>query len=434
MTNRIKISAILILLLFATSLNAVAQAKEGEELDKIIAVVGNDIILESELNSQLLMFAQQDTSLNPTDPVVRQRVLDMLINEKLVVQKAIEDSIEVTDEEIKAQWEQQLDQYVKYYGSIKRIEDIYGMSIDRMQYEYRDEIRKHLLSQKIKMQKFGEVNVTEREVKEFYNKFKDSLPEIPKQVELYHIVKYIKPNENVKKETYELALRVRDSILNGGDFADFAARYSADPGTKDAGGDLGWIKKGKLFPEFEKAAINLSEGQISKPTETPFGYHLIEKLGLNKDSIHVRHILFKFTQSDADKKQTIQFLKDLKQKIEGGKSFEEMAKKYSEETETSGSGGFLGKYPVDNMPPALAQIINSMKVGEISDPLSYGNEPKPAYHIIWKKAVIPAHTASLEDDYKQLEQLAKNYKQGNLYQKWVEELRKTMYWEIKDSN
>ena len=431
MFNRLKIPAIIVLMMLSVSLNAVSQAKEGDELDKIIAVVGNDIILESELNSQLMMFAQQDTSLNPNDPVARKRVLDMLINEKLVVMKAIEDSIEVSDEEIKAQWEQQLDQYVKYYGSIKRIEDIYGMSIDRMRYEYRDEIRKHLLSQKIKMQKFGKVDVTEREVKEFYEQFKDSLPEIPKQVELYHIVKYIKPSENVKEEVYQLALRVRDSILNGGNFADFAKRYSADPGTKDEGGDLGWIKKGKLFPEFEKAAINLAEGQISKPTETPFGYHLIENLGLNKDSIHARHILFKFKQSDADTKKTIEFLKNLKQKIEGGEPFEEMAKQYSEEIETKGTGGFLGKYPVDNMPPALAKIINSMKVGDISDPLSYGNEPKPAYHIIWKKALIPAHTASIKEDYQELEQLAKNYKQGKLYQKWVEGLRKTMYWEIK---
>jgi peptidyl-prolyl cis-trans isomerase SurA len=418
-------------LLFFTALSLFAQPKEGEEIDKIIAVVGNDIILQSELNAQLLMFAQQDKSLNPNDPEAQKRVLDMLINEKLVTMKAIEDSIEVTDEEIKAQWEQQLNEYVKYYGSIKRIEDIYGMSIDRMEYEFREEIRKHLLSQKIKMQKFGDVQVTQREIEQFYEMFKDSLPEIPAQVELYHIVKYIKPSESVKEDVYQLALRVRDSLLNESDFADFAKRYSGDPGTQNDEGDLGWIKKGKLFPEFEKVAINLTEGQISKPTETPFGYHLIQTLGVNKDSIHARHILFKFTQSNKDKQEAIDFLKNIREKILEGESFEEMAKLYSDETDTKGVGGLIGKFPLDRIPPSLSKIINDMKIGEITEPLSYGNEPKPAYHILWKKALIPAHTASIEQDYKQLEQMTKTYKQSQLYQAWVEELRKTMYWEIK---
>ena len=431
MIKSFKILPAMLLIMFTLSLSVFAQPKEGEEIDKIIAIVGNDIILQSELNAQLLMFAQQDHSLNPNDPEAQKRVLDMLINEKLVTMKAIEDSIEVTDEEIKAQWEQQLNEYVKYYGSIKRIEDIYGMSIDRMEYEFRDEIRKHLLSQKIKMQKFGEVQVTQREIEQFYEMFKDSLPEIPAQVELYHIVKFIKPSENVKEEVYQLALSVRDSILNGGDFADFAKRYSGDPGTQAEGGDLGWIKKGKLFPEFEKVAIDLTEGQISKPTETPFGYHLIQTLGVNKDSIHARHILFKLTQSEKDKQDAIDFLKNIKEKIEQGESFEEMAKLYSDEADTKGVGGLIGKFPLDRIPPSLGKIINDMKVGEISDPLSYGSDPKPSYHIIWKKALIPAHTASIEQDYKQLEQMTKTYKQSQLYQAWVEELRKTMYWEIK---
>jgi len=431
MIKSFKILPAMLLIMFTLSLSVFTQPKEGEEIDKIIAIVGNDIILQSELNAQLLMFAQQDHSLNPNDPEAQKRVLDMLINEKLVTMKAIEDSIEVTDEEIKAQWEQQLNEYVKYYGSVKRIEDIYGMSIDRMEYEFRDEIRKHLLSQKIKMQKFGEVQVTQREIEQFYEMFKDSLPEIPAQVELYHIVKFIKPSENVKEEVYQLALSVRDSILNGGDFADFAKRYSGDPGTQAEGGDLGWIKKGKLFPEFEKVAIDLTEGQISKPTETPFGYHLIQTLGVNKDSIHARHILFKLTQSEKDKQDAIDFLKNIKEKIEQGESFEEMAKLYSDEADTKGVGGLIGKFPLDRIPPSLGKIINDMKIGEISDPLSYGSDPKPSYHIIWKKALIPAHTASIEQDYKQLEQMTKTYKQSQLYQAWVEELRKTMYWEIK---
>jgi len=424
--------SIIIFFLFASSFVALSQLKEGEEIDRIIAVVGNDIIMMSELNAQVMMFAQQDPSLDPNDPAAKERVLDMLINEKLVTMKAIEDSIQVTDEEIEAQWEQQLNEYIRYYGSVKRIEDIYGMSLDRMKYEFRDEIKKHLLSQKIKMIKFGDVKVTQREVEEFYETYKDSLPEVPAQIELYHIVKNINPHESTKENTYKLAEKVRDSILAGGSFADFAEKYSGDPGTQSEGGDLGWIKKGKLFPEFEKVAIDLTEGQISTPTETPFGYHLIETLGLNKDSIHARHILFKFNQSEEDKQTAIDTLNEIKKRIAAGEIFEDLARIYSDESDSKGLGGFIGKFPLDNIPPSLAEVINAMEVGEISEPISYGSDPKPSFHIIYKKSLIPAHKASIKEDYKQLENLAKGYKQSNIYQAWVQELREKMYWEIKD--
>ena len=212
----------LLFLSFVTVLLTVAmqsQPKEGEAIDKIIAIVGNDIVMQSDLNAQLQMLSQQDKTMDPNDPTVIAKVLDLLINEKLVVMKAIEDSITTTDEEIKQQWEQRLGQYVQYYGSIKRIEDIYGMSIDRIQYEFRDEIRKHILSQKIKMQRFSDVKVTQREVEEFFTSYRDSIPNVPEQVEIYHIVKFIEPKQTAKKEIFELAIKVRDSLVKGGDLS-----------------------------------------------------------------------------------------------------------------------------------------------------------------------------------------------------------------------
>ena len=292
------------------SSKAYCQVAEGEVIDKIIAIVGNEVIMMSELNSQILLFAGQDPTLKPDDPETKRKVLEALINEKLVITKAIEDSIQVTDDEIKQQWEYQLSEFVKYYGSVKRIEDIYGMSIDRIQYEFRDEIRKHILSQKIKQVKFSEMKVTQREVDEFYAKYIDSLPNVPAQVELYHIVKYIEPKQTEKKSIYDLAMRVRDTLLKGGNFGDFAKRYSGDPGTMGSGGELGWFQKGKLFPEFEKAAQELEINQISLPVETPFGYHLIQTLAKTNDSLNTRHILFKFGETDDDKSTVINSLKD----------------------------------------------------------------------------------------------------------------------------
>jgi len=411
---------------------AYAQPAEGEVLDKIIAIVGNEVIMMSELNSQIMIFAQQDPTIKPDDPETKKRVLDALINEKLVITKAIEDSINVTDDEIKQQWEYQLKEFVTYYGSVKRIEDIYGMSIDRIQYEFRDEIRKHILSQKIKQVKFSDLKVTQREVDEFYNKFIDSLPNVPAQVELYHIVKYIEPKQTEKKTIFDLAMKVRDSLIKGGVFADFAKKYSGDPGTMGAGGELGWFQKGKLFPEFEKAAQELEINQISLPIETPFGYHLIQTLAKTNDSLNTRHILFKFGETEEDKSGVITSLKDLKQRVETGTAFETLAHEYSEETETKGFGGLIGKFPLTNIPPALKETIDGMKEGGISDPLPYGSTPKQSFHILWKKKIYPEHKANLKEDYKQLEQFAVQYKQTKLFADWVDSLRKTMYWEIKE--
>lgn len=426
------LSFILIIGIFATAPSKAQQLNEGEVIDKIIAIVGNEPIMLSELNSQLMIFQQQDPKLNINDPATKQKVLDAIINEKLVITKANEDSLTATDEEIKQQWEYQLNEFVKYYGSIKRIEDIYSMSIDRIQYEFRDEIKKHIISQKIKQLKFGEIKANQREVEEFFVLYKDSLPVVPAQIELYHIVKNIEPQIKEKKHIFDLAVRVRDSLMKGADFADFAKRYSADPGTVNSGGELGWFEKGKLFPEFEKAAQDLEINQISMPVETPFGYHIIQTLNKNKDSLFTKHILFKFGQTDDDKTAVVSFLKDIKQRAETGTPFENLAKDLSDETETRGFGGLIGKFPLSNIPPALKETVDAMKEGEISDPLPYASVPKVSYHVIYKKQIIPEHKATIKDDYKQLEQLATQYKQAKLYQDWMEQLRKTMYWEVKE--
>lgn len=414
-----------------TTMALQSQPKEGEAIDKVIAVVGNDIVMQSELNGQLQALAQQDKSMNPDDPAVIAKVLDLLINEKLVVIKAMEDSITATDEEIKQQWEQQLSKYVEIYGSIKRIEDIYGMSIDRIQYDLRDEIRKHILSMKIKQMRFSDIKVTQREVQEFYTTYKDSLPNVPEQVEIYHIVKFIEPKQTAKKEIFELAIRVRDSLLKGGDFGAFAARYSGDPGTATAGGELGWIAKGRLFAEYEKAALDQEKNQISVPIETPFGFHLIQTIDKNKDSLLTRHILFKFGQSEDDRKTVIDTLNSIRARVEKGASFEDLAKQYTDEEETKGFGGFIGKFPISNVPASLKEVLGALKEGGISDPLPYGADPKPSFHIVYKKKLIPEHKATIADDYKQLEMLAQSFKQNKVYLEWVEDLRKTIYWEIK---
>ncbi len=411
-----------------------AQMQEGETLDKIAAVVGKEIILKSDIDSYVAVAIQQDPSISKDSERLRKEILNNLINENLVVTKAIEDSVEVSDEEVEQRLELLIQQGIRRYGSEKRLEDVYGMSIERLRYEYRDIVRKQLLAETLKRQKFANIKVTPAEVKEFYEEYKDSLPPVPPQVELYHIVRNVETDSSTKMETFKLAKRVRDSIVAGADFGEMAKKYSDDTGTKSDGGELGWVEKGKLFPEFEKAAFQLQENEISLPVETPFGFHIIQTLKKEENRIKTRHILFKLGQSGTDRDEAKEFLLDLKEKVlKEGESFEKLAREFSDDKETKGFGGLIGKMTMSELPAETQKIVKELPEGGISDPMPYNADPtKPAYHILYKKEFIPQHEPNLDEDYKRLEQFAMNKKQNQLYQEWIQELRAELFWEIKE--
>ena len=425
--------AFFLIALFMFPFSALSQIEEGQTIDKIVAVVGNEIITQSDIEGSVAMLSQQDPSLDPNDPETKKQVLDALINDKLIVMKAKEDSVVVTEEEIEQRMQFELNKLIQYYGSKTRLENVYGLSIEQLKSEIRSQIENKLLAEKLTQQKFMDIKVTPREVEEFYEEYKDSIPQIPDQVEIYHIVKTVEPDIGAKEDVFNLAKSVRDSILAGGDFAEFAARYSDDQQTAGSGGELPWFSRGKLYREFEEAAFALGKGEISMPVETPFGFHLIQTLGKTEDSVHTRHILFKVGGTSTDDDKAKEFLAELKQKAEDGeKSFEELAKAYSDEKETKGFGGKLGKFTINQIPKSIKSVIMELPEGGISDPMIYQTTPKKSFHIIYKKAFIESHEPSLEDDYKELEAMAQNFKQRRLYNEWIEELRDKMYWEIKE--
>ncbi len=430
-----RILVLFVLFLSFWSSTGLAQTPEdGDTLDKIAAIVGNEIIMQSEVKTQVLMMAQQNPSIDLEDKEIFDKVLDELIAQKLLITKALEDSVVVTDDEVEQRWDYFLQSVISQYGSEKRVEQVYQMSIGSIKNEYSDQIRKSLLAQKLSQQKFMDVKVTPREVEEFYNEYKDSLPQVPAKIEVCHIVKNVTASNNAKDEALKKAKLIRDSILTGQvTFEDMAIRHSDDPGTKDEGGDLGWFDKGKLVPEFEKAAFQLQEGQISLPIETPFGYHLIQTIEKKPEAINTRHILIKIDESTDDRDAAIQFLQGLKKEVvENGKDFGKLAKQFSDDKDTRGFGGLIGAVGMDELPPTLASTLKNMKVGEVSDPAPYMADPsKQAYHIVLKRKVIDAHKADLQIDFKELEQRAKIKKQMEMQAKWIQQLKKEIYWEKK---
>ncbi|HBB26695.1 MAG TPA: parvulin peptidyl-prolyl isomerase [Bacteroidetes bacterium] len=422
------------ILLFALLLLAGGVAVPAQDaMEGIVAVVGREIILQSDITGQVEAMAQRDPRINRKDPDLRKAILDQMINEKLVLTKAQEDTtIEITDEDISSRMDYQIQMLVQQFGSEKRIEDVYGMSISKIKKDFREEIRKRLYVERIQQKMFTDIKVSRTDVETFYARYKDSIPPVPERVDLYHIVKYVKASDEDNKQAQQLAVRIRDSIVAGGSFSDFARRHSGDVASAANGGDLGTVDKGKFVPTFEAAAFALEPNEISQPVESPFGWHIIQLIAKTSTSITSRHILIKVGQSDKDRKVAQDDLLALKARVAAGEDFEELARKTSDERETQGFGGAMGLVELERLPGEMRGIITSLPDGGVSDPLPYAADPtKPGYHILYRKRLIAAHAPTVASDYKQLEQLALMEKRQRLEREWIDDLRKKLYWEVR---
>jgi peptidyl-prolyl cis-trans isomerase SurA len=356
-----------------------------------------------------------------------------MIEEKLVQAQAQLDSITVSDDEVEQRIDYQINAFVQQYGSIANIEKMYGMSIDRIKRELRDDVRKSLMSQRLQEKNFGKVEATKREVEEFFDTYKDSIGVIPEKVSLFHIFENPKASEKLKKKFRDKALALLDSLKAGKDFAELAKKYSDDPGSASQGGDLGFVKKGVFYPEFEAAAFKLNIGEISGVVESPVGFHIIQLLDRRGESIHTRHILVKIKADEDADLQTIEFLTAIRDSIvKGFGTFQDYAKKYSEDKDTAPFGGELGTFYINQLDKNLLDAIGKLKPGDISFPkrLEYG-QGTYGYHIVWLKSRTPQHKADLTEDYTEIKKLADENKKQKEYQAWIAELKNKNYWEVR---
>lgn len=414
---------ILMLLLFVVPVS-------GQVLDRIVAVVDNDLILESELNAQLQFFIFNN-KLDPNTPGLKEQVLQSMINEKLIVAKAIEDSVVVSDDEVQQQLDATIQQRVAQFGSESKLEEVYGMPISRIKREFRDEMRKNLLAQRLQQQRFGQAQISRREVEEFFAQYKDSIGQVPEEVDLTHIAIKLKPGASAKAAGRAKAQTILDSVKAGVDFAELAKRRSEDPGSAAQGGDLGFVRRGQFVKEFETAVFSLQPNQISGIVETDFGYHIIQLLERRGDAVHARHILIRVERTEADNQAIIAFLDSLRTRALNGESFAELAKKYSENEETAILGGSLGTAELQSINKSFYPTVAPLKQGEISEPARLAEGGFDGYHVVLVKRRTPAHPISLEQDYHRLEALALNYKKTHEYSTWLEELKGKIYWQSR---
>lgn len=304
------------------------------------------------------------------------------------------------------------------------------MPISRIRREFRQEMRKQLLISRVRQTREASIQISRREVEQFYASYKDSLPIVPEELDLSNLFIVPKPDTTLEKDTERLITAVRDSLMAGGDFASFAQRYSQGTGAS-RGGELPWAKRGELLREFEEIVFRLAEGEISRVFKTELGYHVVELLERRGESVRVRQILMPLEKGEASDSTTIRQLRALRQRALDGESFSELAKQYSEDEDTRALGGALNRVSMDQLEEDFRGVVEQLDENEISEPHRVNLGTSYGFQIVWLKKRIPSHPMTLEQDYTRIEQIALYFKRNRELEEWIGKLKKEIFWEVR---
>ncbi len=425
--------AALLLLVGSSSLQVSALA---DVADRIVAVVGNEVIFKSEIDTRELMLRMQYPQLKQ-DKGLSRTILDGLIDQKIILAKAQIDSVSIDENSVVSMAADRFRELSTKFASKAQMESRLGKSSAGILEGIRQELRNQQLFDTLRRKKSAGVKVTYNEVMAFYSANRDKISQIPEEVSVSQILKYSPVSAENRAQSLATIERIRTEIKGGADFVAMAKQYSQDPGSAQSGGDLGFVPKGQLIPSFENAAYALKEGQISDIVETRYGFHLIQLLSKEQNSVHVRHILIVFDRKDGDASGAIRQLEALRSDALSGKeSFAALAKKYSDDPASASIGGriLLGgstkpMFSPSALRPQLQQIIATLKKsGDISEPQKIEPQQGEAFYAIFRlDDQRDAHTLDPEKDYAYLEELALNHKNQQIFGQWVQQLRKEVY-------
>jgi peptidyl-prolyl cis-trans isomerase SurA len=401
----------------------------AEVIDRIVAVVDKQIILKSELDAQLQLYAMQnklDLSRPGFRDTLQNQMLDRMIEDKVLLVEAERDTlISVTNKEVETALSSQIEKIKAQFASESAfLEQLRaeGLTLKELRTQYRDEVRNQLLKEKFIQMKLEKVHISSGEVKEFYEANRDSLPEKPAGVRLAHILISATPSQASRDSLYRYAELIHQKALAGDDFAVLAKNYSQDPSSGD-GGDLGWFGRGTMVPEFEDAAFALQPGQISDVIQTQFGFHIIKCTGKKEDKIKVSQILVRLQASDEDLRIKLSLADSLYGLLQNGADFGELAKKYSDDESTRDAGGELGWYAADDLMPGFKEALEGLEVGQISKPVNsdYG------YHVIKLEEHRASTPVDPKEDYDTLAEMARREKTQKQLEEYIAKVSSGMY-------
>jgi len=434
---------ILIFSVFLVPINTFAQDNdsEGQVLDKVVAVVGGNIVLKSDLDSQYEQYQMQE-GFNGTHDETTCTILENMVFQKLLLNQAELDSVEISDGQVESELDRRLRYYISLLGSKEKFEEFYQKSVVEFKEDLREQVRELLLVQNVQQNLTKDVKITPSEVRSFYKSIpSDSVPLINSVVKLAQIVKLPPVNpeeiERVKNKLQEIRYRV----LNGENFATLAILYSEDPGSAKQGGELGLFGRGEMYPEFEAAAFSLKKGEVSDIVKTDAGYHILQLIERRGEYVNVRHILIRPKVSPLDLAKAKKELDSIAELIETGEyTFDEAIKKFSDDPSKNNNGLLVNPmtgtstFEVDQLDPKLFFVIDKLKVNEISAPVQFQTEErKDAYRILQLKERTEPHQANLKDDYDKIQEWALENKKQEELNKWVDEKVENTYIKVDDA-
>ncbi|MBK9580802.1 MAG: peptidylprolyl isomerase [Saprospiraceae bacterium] len=406
-------------------------------VDKVIAKVGSEYILLSEIEEEFAYAKSKDPGVSDDIKCV---ILDNMIAQKLVIYHAKIDSVEITDAEVETQLDYRFESVLRQMnGDEAFFEEYYGASVAEMKERYRDDQKHKILAEKMQHKLISEIEITPKEVEKFFkNVPSDSLPYFKSEMEISEIVSLPLVNDVERQKALDKIKILREKVVNGTEtFADIATKNSQDPGSAARGGDLGFAKRGVYVPEFEATVFSLAKDEISDIIETEFGYHFIQLIERRGNSVRARHVLIKpeITQADLDKTKVL--LDSVRQLITiDSLSFENAVKKYSVKSVPSYANGGRVKnqnsnntfFAADDLDPDTYFAIYDLKPGAISKPMLITMpDGKKAYRLIQLNSTSKPHKANLKEDFDKISNFAKESKKNEYFLNWLKTKRTETY-------
>lgn len=405
-----------------------------QTIDGVAAVVGDKVILTSDINRSLSMAVFQQ-GLDPQRDgakilSLKKQILQSSVDGKVVLAMAELDSVEVGDKEIERALEQQINNIVAQAGGEEAAEKALGQPLRTFRREYWYDVKDMLITQKYQQTLISKVSINKEGVFDFFKTYKDSIPPFPTTVKLRHLLIKPTPSEDQVEKTLSLLKQLRQNVLDKKNtFEELAAQYTQDPGSKNTGGSLGFVRRGTLVSPFEAAAFTLQPGEISMPVKTEFGYHIIETEEIRGDRIKVRHILMSPPTTEQDESIAYNRALVLKDSSQTISEFISITKAHSMDDQTSDGGGSLGwidpnKYPVPEFGMVLGQINPNECAGPVRSELGY--------HLLWVEASRPGGSPDIDKHWSQIENIALNKKKGDWFKGWVVSSRENFFIHINN--
>lgn len=407
----------------------------AQPYDKILAVVDGEIILNSEVMSALYQLQNQPGFLGLPDEQLRKKVLDRLIDDKVIIAVSKMDSIFVTDEELDERLDQHFNQIKSSQGLTQEqleqaIKGQLGMDFADYRKKMGQTMKDQSILQKMKMKYIGAQKPTPKEVRQFFSEYQDSLPKQFNALRLSHIQVPVEPTSAALDSAYKLGKDIIAKLDQGTKFESLVQEFSLDPISKASDGDVGYFKKGSKDPTYERAAFRLEAGQYTpRPVRTPEGFYILKILSKRDNEIRVAQIFLPVTPTEADLKRTQALMDSLKTVLTAdAKKFPAIAEKYSIDKKSNTKGGDLGWFTFEELRPQFKTAIQGIEVGGLSPVIQIDGD----LHFLQLTNQVASRQLTLTDDWNVIENYAQNILSNRKMQTFTFKWRKNVYIEIRD--